>query len=524
MTRKILLFGLLSLLAAFFVFGALVNAAPPAQGNETTTPGATRDVIRQATRRATRGLEPLITPVPTALPEATTPPETDPNAAEEADDAAVLSPVAPGVMTSQIVLFNPDTSGVATVLIQIYDANGGVVFSKTVTVNADGAQLVTLPASLGTNFQGGAQISSDKNVQALVVGSNATKTARDSYEGTVAPALDETLPFVRHLAANTQNTILAVQNTTDSEAAVTLTLYDRNGSPAYSQNVNIAAHKSFYRNTNDLFPGTTFVGSARFVSNRNIAVAAQTLYYKDTAAFSGTPTGDGDTVLFLNQASRKLKDNGTPATWSEIFVRNNGASKTDITLDFYSAAGAFVTSSTASEVAPDGTAQFLLQDSTFAALGTNYSGWAKIRSSGQPLTAASLQAFDKGKRLYSINPVANGALGTRYVCGDTSRTATQNSRISILNTGGSAATKVLVRLYDPTTGAKIVQTKMSVEPNSTSVVLLSDAKFGAADTNFQGMTLVQAKGAAPSKLVVTVDNPYGSTKPTGTTGYTCSIF
>jgi hypothetical protein len=519
MTRRILLFGLLGLLAAFFVFGAMVNAAPPAQQNEATTPKATRDPIRQATRRATRGLEALITPEATAAPETGTDAGTDADAEAE---AGAISPVAPGAMTSEIVIFNPDTSGTATVRVEIYNASGVVAYSKTVTVSANGAQLVTLPASLSTNFQGGAQISSDKNVQALVVGSNANKTARDSYEGTMAPALDVTLPFVRHLAASTQNTLLAIQNTTDSAASVAVTFHNLDGSTANSQNLNIAAHRSAYLNTDALFPSGTFVGSARMVSDQNIAVAAQSLYYKDTAAFSGTRASDGDTTLFLNHAERKLNGGGTPLNWSEIFVRNNGSNATDITLDFYSAAGALVTSSTAPSVAPDGTAQYILKDALFDALGASYSGWIKIRSSGEPLTATSLQALDKGKRLYSVNALANSAMGTRYVCGDTSRMATQNSRISILNADGAATAKVIVRLYNQTTGAKIVQTKVSIPPNSAGLVLLSDTKFAAAGTNYQGMTLVQAKGAAPPKLVVTVDNPFGSAKPSGTTGYACS--
>lgn len=547
MTRRIFGLGLVGVLAAFFVFGALVSAAPPAQENGTRTPGATRDVIRQATRRATRGLEPLITPEtgatrdvirqatrratrglePLITPEATATTERVDEGGTDAEtdaDAAAINPVTPGVMTSQIVIFNPDTSGAATVRVEVYNAGGGVAYSRTLNVSANGAQLVTLPASLGTNFQGGAQISSDKNVQAIVVGSNANKTARDSYEGTMAPAPDVILPLVRHLAANTQNTILAIQNTTDSAAGVTARFYDLNGFNVSTQNLSIAGHQSAYLNTNTLFPAGTFVGSARITSNQNhnIAVAAQTLYYKDTAALSGISASDGDSILFLNQAERKVKANGIALNWSEIFVRNNGANATSVTLDFYSPAGAPVTSVTsATPVAPNGTAPFLLNDAAFAGLGDNYSGWVKIRSGGENLTAVSLQAFDKGKRLYRVNAPSDRVLGNRYVCGDTSRMTTQNSRISILNTDGAVNARVLVRLYDKTTGAKIVQTKVRIAPNSVGTVLLSDSKFAAAGTNYQGMTLVQTKGT-PAKLVVTVDNPYGSAKPSGTSGYACS--
>ncbi len=507
--KRIFLFGMFVFAISLWLFGAMVNAAPPTQGSvPPSTPQATRDPIKQATRRAarTQSAQPTATPLPQA---------------SEDDANAETSPVAPGAMTSTILIFNPDTSGAAAVKLDVYDANGAVAYTTTVDVSANGMKLVTLPGSLGTNFQGGAQISSDKNVQAIVLGANTNKSARDSYEGTIAPALAVTLPLVRHLAANTQNSTLAIQNTTGISATTTITLYNLDGSTAHTENLELAPHQSAYLDTDEIFTSNTFVGSAYVDSNQPVAVAAQTLYYKDTAAFDGTAASDADTLLFANQATRKINGASVTVEWSEIFVRNNGVNATDVTLDFYSLTGTLITSSTASAIAPNGAAQFLLNDDDFAALGNSYNGWVKISSGGEPLSATMLQIFNKGKRMYSINALSNNGAGTRYVCGDVSRMATQNSRISILNTGNTN-TQVILRLFNPDTGAKIVQTKVGVPAQTSVTVLLSDSKFAAAGTNYQGMASAFAKGATAPKLVVTVSNPYANPKLSGTTGYECS--
>lgn len=433
-----------------------------------------------------------------------------------------LNPVAPGPMTSTILIFNPDTSGAATVKLDIYDASGAVAHTTTVNVAANGMKTVTLPGSLGANFQGGAQISSDKNVQAIVLGANTNKTARDSYEGTIAPALDVTLPMVRHLATNTQKSTLAIQNTTGISATTTITLYHPDGSIAHTENAVLAPHQSEYLNTEEIFASNMFVGSARIVSDQNIAVAAQTSYFKDTAAFDGMNTNQADTTLWLNQAERKINNKDLAVNWSEIFVRNNGAAETDVTLELYSLTGTLMASFTEEDVPANGSAQFLLNDGAFAALGKAYSGWAKVSSSGEPLTATTLQVLNKGKRMFGVNGLTPNVLGKRYVCGDTSRMGTQNSRISILNTDGVLTAKMVIRLHDKETGAKLAQTKVNVPPNTTTTVLLSDTKFAAAGTDYQGMAFLQAKGVNAPKVVITVSNPYGNPKVTGTTGYMCT--
>ncbi len=510
MKRFLILVILAAVTLALFAWNATDNASAFAKKTPTPTPKPTRERTRQpkSTSQAKKTRAPKATPTP------------EPVVADDAEglDNPEISPVSPGAMTSQILVFNPDTSGAATVQIDIYNAGGAVAYTTTETINANGAKLITLPGSLGANFQGSAIISSDKNVQALALAANSNNSAREAYEGTSAPATHLTLPFARHLAADTQNTILAIHNTTDANANVTITFYNPDGSQANQQNATLAARQPLYLNTNTLFPGGAFTGSVDVTSTQNVAAALESLYYKDSTSLRALSPNEQDSTVFLNFVERKLNKKGAAQNWSEIFVRNNGANATNVMLDLYDVTGALVTSQTANGVAANGMAQFTLDDAAFAALGNSYVGSAKITSGGEPLGVAALDVISKGKRLTGVNGVANAQAVSRYVCGDTSR---MTSQISILNTEARNA-KVQIRLYDPSTGAKLVQTRIKLTANAVTTVKLSDTMFAAAGTNFQGIAIVRAGGKTPAKIVVTANTPYGSQKLSGTTGYTCS--
>ena len=146
-------------------------------------------------------------------------------------DAAAAAPISPGTMTSSIFVFNPDTS-TATVGITIIKSDGTTAYTfPTFTVAANGAVAKSLPSSIKSPFAGSAVVSSDKNVQAFVTDSNENKPARDEYEGTLSPNANLVLPLVRHLAPNTQNSIIAVQNTGNASADITLQLYNARRQP-----------------------------------------------------------------------------------------------------------------------------------------------------------------------------------------------------------------------------------------------------------------------------------------------------
>jgi hypothetical protein len=499
--KRLFIFGILSLAA----LALLITHLPPSEH-------VLAQAAPTATTRPTRVRPPKVTPTP----EPTETAEPDENNAD-----AELAPVAPGAMTSQIVVFNPDTSGSATVQIDIYNSAGAVAYTTTEFISANGAKIITLPNSLGANFQGSAVISSDKNVQALALTANGNNNARDAYEGTSAPAPNLVIPFARHLANDTQNSILAVQNTTASNADVTLTFYNADGTQAHQQNTTVAANQPLYLNTDDIFSGSHFTGTVGITSTQHIVAALQTRYLKDTAAVRALTKSEQDRIVYLNPVERKLNDKGVPQTWTEIFVRNNGANATDITLEFFKNDGTLSGTQTATAVPANGMAQFLLNDAAFASLGNAFAGWAKATSSGEPLGVSALSVLNKGKRLTGADGLANSQLNTRYMCGNTARSATENTQLTLLNTEARNA-KVMVRLFDPNTGAKLAQATFKLTPNAATTVKLSDALFAGAGSDFRGMTLVQAKGTTPPKIIAAVSNPYGSSKLTGTTGYLCS--
>lgn len=477
------------------------------------------------TRRPTRTVTPSPTvygtvaaPIPTAAPSDTDVPVDN----SEIIDAAEISPVSPGPMTSQVVIFNPDATGVATVLLNILNMDGARVFTDTKTINPRGARLISLP-SLGSNFQGGAVVSSDKKIQAMVVDANSGQTARDAYEGTGAPSSTLTLPFVRHLGEN-QNSVAAIQNTSNATGHVTFTYFDPSGTPIDGRDLTLAPLASGYVNTANFFADSQFIGSARITSDQSIAVAEESLYYEDTAAFRGLTSSDEGTILYLPFVQRQLNNKGVAGAWSETFVRNNGGAPTDMTIEYYSSAGAPLASLTATQVQPNGLAQFSSKDAALAALGSNYGGWAKISSGGQPIAVSAVNAQNRGRRLVGISAIVDGKTAKKLVCGDAYRSSNQNSNLYILNTHPSINAKVKIHLYDPNSGAQLAVVPLTVPPNSVVTSSLGGSGYSGAGSSYQGMVMVTASGSkAASKVAAMVYTPYiNNGKVTSATSYTCN--
>lgn len=576
MRRFVIVIFVVVLLGSIFASDSLLYAAPPAAKNtptptvkptrtpkptRTTTPtpeltqlsSPTDEPTLAPTETATPGpLQPTDTPnpspsstaasptsqpptsvpaTPSPLPATATPSPAPPTAtpAPSIDNAAVdnvasldAAPTSPGAMSSQIIIINPDTTGAATVGISIRNSVGAEVYATTVPVSKNGARVVTLP-SLGT-FNGSAVISSDKNVQAMVTDANASQTARDLYEGSSATAQAITLPLFRHLAQNTGNSIIAVQNTSNTAANVTLSYYDQAGNVTALSPTSVQPLASVYFNTNSIsFPTSPFIGSAKITADQNIAAAEQTLFAKDTASFRGLTASDEGTTLYVPVIERRVNVNGVPNAWSETYVRNNGIAATNISVQYYSSAGAPVGNPvTHSGVQPNGLAQFITKDLGFEFLGS-FTGSAQVTAS-QPISLYSLEALGKGGLLYGVSGLTDAQTGTRFACGDTFRSATQNSKINILNTGGAPAT-VRVRLFDKNSGANLKAVKFTNIPShSVLTVSLADATYAAAGTSFEGLAVVNSLAPA-QPLAVSVNTPYSSAgKSISITAYDCSRF
>lgn len=536
MKRLIVPGALSALLVVLLMLGAFADAAGASPANARQTPTSTPTATRSP--RASRTPTPTVNPARAltrqarqtaaagaqrATPTRTVAPTEDTSAIDE--DILLepeAAPVNPGAMTSQVVVFNPDLSGSATVLLDVRNVSGASVYSQMVTVNSNGARLISLP-SLSSGFQGGAVVSSDKNVQAMVVDANTAQTARDAYEGTGAPAKILTLPLLRHLAANTQNSVVAVQNTTNTTADAKLTYYDANGAPSPPVPLTIPPMTSAYVNTNGLFGSNRFIGSARITSDHELAAVEQSLYYQDTASFRALTPSQQGSPLYLPLIERRVTKTGVGVNWSETFVRNNGSAPTDITIEYYSTTGTPVMTLTRQAVAPNGLAQFITQEAAFAALGRKFVGWARVTSSGQPLALVSLEAQNRGKRLVGIQAIPEGSTGRKWVCGDVLRGAAQNTTLYLLNTHPSVNAKVKVRLYDQQSGAQRAVVRFTLPPNSVTATSLSGVGYDGAGSPYEGMAIVAAAGtAAAPRVVAMAYTPYTSDgKITSATSYVC---
>lgn len=466
------------------------------------------------------------TPAPTVV-------DTGGTADNVPEPAAPAGPINPGNMTSRIFIFNLDTANAATVGITFYKPDGTSAGSiAPFTIPANGAAAKALPGTITTiPFKGSALVSSNRNVQAFVTDSNGNNTARDEYDGTGSPSPNLVLPFVRHLAPNTQNSIIAVQNTGNAPANITLQLYQPNGSLGPSQTLTaVPPLASRYFDTGSNFGlSAPFTGSAEISSSGGVALAGgeQTRYMQDTASFRALSSADDAPTLYVGFVERRRNSTGTPISWSEIYVRNDGGSATDITAKFYSAAGVQMsglptTATFRPGVQPNGQASFVTKNPGFQSLtppSTAYfKGWAMITSSGsQPLSLYSLEAQNSGNRLFGTNGVT--ATGNKFACGDTFRytSPSQNSQINIVNPNSTAAS-VTVKLYkqNGSTGSTGWTKTLSVPARRLVTFALSDAAFNAVGSTFEGLAVVTATG---QKVFATV---YTAFPAGGITSYTCT--
>jgi hypothetical protein len=426
-------------------------------------------------------------------------------------------------LTSRIYVFNLDTS-IATVSINFLNSSGNSVATiSPFTIKPNGAVAKALPASITSPFSGSAVVSSDKNIQAFVTDSNGSNTARDEYDGTLLPNANLVLPFVRHLAPNTQNSIIAVQNTSSGPANITLNLFDQSGNLVATPTANgVASLASAYFNTNTLFPSGTFIGSAEISAGGTIALAGseQTRYLKDTASFRALTSADEGTTLYVGFVERRRNAKGA-ISWSEIYVRNDGSSPTNITAKFYSFTGALMSAvtKTRSAVPPKGVAQFLTNAAEFSSLtlaAAYFKGWAVITSSSQPVALYSLEAQTSGAKLFGTSGIAS--TGKKFACGDAFRftSPSQNSTINIVNVGGGPA-NITVKLYKPSTGAQVgTKTVNAVGANKLVNVSLSDGAFTSAGSSFEGLAVVTSSGP---QIFASVYTPYGAG---GVTSYNCA--
>lgn len=568
MTRKQLIAGLIAvtLIIASLRIGGIVDASPLVQASR--TPRSTRERTRNPTatetntprptrQRATR--EPTATdtrtPRPTREPSATdtnTPRPTRPDtrtprstktpeatAEPSATDKPTRKPTKTGtpsagvqrddgsegfgVLTSQLLILNPDRSGTANVTLKVYNAQGAVAFADSFKLVENGAKLVTLPASVGKEFLGSARITANRRVQALVLDSSGDGAANDSYEATSAASNALTLPFVRHLQLGKKspfavNSVIAIQNASSETADATITAYDAGGKEILAHPVTISPYASAYVNTTDLFPNTSFVGSARITSTQPLAAAEVLTGAQDTASLRALNSSDVGTRLVVPGIERKLGKKNRVNAWSDLFVRNEGAAPTDITVSYYSRTGQLKGKGTRSSVAAGGLARFNTGLDEFAALGKKFSGWATVASTqNAPLAVYSLASKSRGKQLVGIGALPRSRLNGSAVCGDVSVSVKETSVITMINSDSKDKAVVHVRLFAQVDGAHVAQLDIAVAPNGQRDL----SSQNGLPANFQGLAILKTEGKNKSIAAMVTTQTVQGKRALGVSGYVC---
>lgn len=510
MTKQHLTTGLVlsALLVAFIALSNLAAAAPPAQDPKptrdlTVRPRVTRDLTRNPRPTAIDPSAP--TPDPrseiTQEPKPTrrTLPEVETSTPEPAPESKPKNvAVAPRRISSQLLILNPHRTGKARVIVNLFDLSGAIAFSDTVKINQNGAKLVTLPKSVGNNFLGSARLISNRRVQALVLDNTGDGTSSDVYEATNVMTGTLSLPFVRHLAPTTKNSIIAIQNTSSAPADATLTAYDVNGVEVLTHPVAIPPSASVYVNTDDLFGTNTFLGSARITSNRTIAAAELSMNMQDTASFDALTPRDESSKHIIPGVERKRRKDGQINAWNELYVRNNGTVPTDITVKYFNKKGQVKGTVKRTNVPPGGLAIFIGKDSEFDFLGKKYTGWAAVNGApGSRLAVHSLSARVRGKQWMGVESILRERVNGRGVCGYVRSTEKTKSVVSILNTHKKKNALVHVRFYSHAKGKLAGSLDIVVKPNET----ISLTAQNGIPANFQGIALVNSDTTGSQKVV-----------------------
>lgn len=501
MTKKYLLAAFIVSVLVTIILGmsGIVDASSLTFGRATDRP--TRDLTEKP--RKTKTSEP-------AAQETVTP---------EATPVVDVEALAAGALSSQVLVLNSDRGGTARVSIDVYDDAGGVAFSDTFKLKQNGAKVVTLPKAVGVDFMGSARVVADRRVQALVLDANGDGTASDAYEVVRGGSNTLTLPYLRHLALATQNSLIAIQNTSSVATNATLTAYDVAGSVILAHPVGIPPRASVYLKTDDLFGATAFVGSAVITADQPLAAAELTTYKQDTASLRAYTVQDEGTRLVAPGVERKRNKKDTLTAWNELYVRNNGAAAADIKVEYYSQKGDKTGTITRTNIPAGGLAMFDTSTAEFQFLGKKFVGWASVESTGDtPIVVHSLAAQGRGKQFVGVGGVARPQINGRSVCGSVSTSAKVRSTLTLSNPRGKEDAVVRVRLYDREEGAQVSDFNVAVKSNAQAKITTENG----LPTNFQGIALVGVDGGDSRSIIAMVTTQtLNGKRVQSTSGYVC---
>lgn len=260
--------------------------------------------------------------------------------------APATGPAASAQWSGSMVLRNDGTAP-ATIVLNFYAADGALVKSYTVpgTIPPKGTTTVDTEAipELPAGFLGSAVVSSNQPISATWLGFDAANpdVNRTLYNGFVEGARTVFMPSIAS-GYNDQTSTIAVQNTENSPANITVRLFERfSGALAAQFNDTIPANASHYFDVSNLPAGISlappWTGSALVESTGArlaVAVHQPRLSSAGASVFEGV-AGGGTSVYFPSV----LYLSGARAMTTNLSVQNTANAPANVDVTFYNPNG-----------------------------------------------------------------------------------------------------------------------------------------------------------------------------------------
>lgn len=260
--------------------------------------------------------------------------------------APATGPAASAQWSGSMVLRNDGTAP-ATVVLNFYAADGALVKSYTVpgtvppkgTITVDTEAIPELPAG----FLGSAVVSSNQPISATWLGFDPgnPEVNRTLYNGFVEGARTVFMPSISS-GYNDQTSTIAVQNTENSPASITMRLFERfSGTLAAQFSDTLPANASHYYDVSNLPAGISlappWTGSALVESTGArlaVAVHQPRLSSAGASVFEGV-AGGGTSVYFPSV----LYLNGPRGMTTNLSVQNTANAPANVDVTFYNPNG-----------------------------------------------------------------------------------------------------------------------------------------------------------------------------------------
>lgn len=405
-----------------------------------------------------------------------------------------------GTWVSGIMIQNQSATDPANVTVMFYWAEGtanagDLAFQFTDVIPAGEAKTYYIPsnpltAGLPADFVGSAVVSSDQPVVATVntqlpTGAGGTVDSPNRV-GTASGVLDPslTLYFTQVMKAYYGwNSYLAVQNTTASEASVTIRYYsdaDGNEVAAASETVAISPYSSYiFRQEDNANLAVGFAGSAVVTGDQLLAGIANFYNSGETEAnasfLSYNASGAGAATIYI---PRLVKD--FYGYQGGLKIQNVGTEATDVTINYFFGTETYTQTET---IQPNAATSIYMGDPrqfTESLVDVSGTGSAILMSSGADIIATVNEDNRTMGRGTTYNGIAGGTETSMILFPQvTSRYFSYSGGVQVQNVGTEAA---VVTFVFSMSGHEDETATYTVEPNS-SVSLFAPNEVSYAGFN-----------------------------------------